>query len=185
MNDRLPDVKGTFFLSNLLEELKSRSQIYSRPKSSSLSPYLPLPTTLQQTFTSNPNQTMVYLSEVLSSIDRLSFTFTGRDSYAATKTTLETISPGSLWYFTIFASENTWSRAARRAKQRLPTAQDNMKSTNSNAPGQVNLACRISAFDRSEENCSTDLVAQWTKGAERDLFEGFWSHVCRKLKARG
>ncbi|KAI0370786.1 S-adenosyl-L-methionine dependent methyltransferase [Pilatotrama ljubarskyi] len=82
----------------------------------------------------------------------------------------------------VSADANTWSRAARRKKR------DAMAVENS-LPNTPQLVCRVRSLagakatgDTSE--ASLELVFDWLRGADRALFEGFASHVERKVIAR-
>ncbi|KAJ7185804.1 S-adenosyl-L-methionine dependent methyltransferase [Mycena filopes] len=75
--------------------------------------------------------------------------------------------------FTVYATKNTWSRAARRKNKQNPEEQ----AAEVSAP---NLVCRIECvFQHTGQD--TFLEYQWIRGRDRPLFEGFASHVSRKI----
>ncbi|KAJ7118659.1 S-adenosyl-L-methionine dependent methyltransferase [Mycena crocata] len=81
--------------------------------------------------------------------------------------------------FTIYASGNTWSRSARRKKQTL----EDLVAVQLSAP---QLVCRLQwIFPETSESGETRtfLECQWIQGKDRSLFEGFSSHVSRKVAA--
>ncbi|KAF8519352.1 S-adenosyl-L-methionine dependent methyltransferase [Hysterangium stoloniferum] len=57
-------------------------------------------------------------------------------------------------------------------------------SADAAAPNSSQLVCRISpmAVSQATTSVGVTLEAQWIKGDSRTMFEGFWSHICRKLK---
>ena len=71
------------------------------------------------------------------------------------------------------ASSNTWSRAARRKKR------DAMDTDVGETP-LVRLVCRIRCQEK--ERC-VEMLVDWVAGRDRALFEGFASHVQRKVGA--
>ncbi|KAK7044830.1 S-adenosyl-L-methionine-dependent methyltransferase [Favolaschia claudopus] len=80
--------------------------------------------------------------------------------------------------FVVYASSNTWSRAARRKQKRDP----------GQAPAaEVNLVCSLRWIlpdpDADSESLGREvtLECQWVRGKDRSLFEGFASHVSRKV----
>ena len=76
-------------------------------------------------------------------------------------------------YFLVTAKEDTWSRSARRKRNRT----DRMDiDTETNPKTTVALACRLSVEDK-------EIVFQWMLGEDRGLFEGFCGHVSRKVLA--
>ncbi|GJJ09257.1 hypothetical protein Clacol_003479 [Clathrus columnatus] len=246
---------------------------YARPISTSLVPFIPLPTTLRQRVTLDTNQIKIFLSQILSSINGLSFAFSdGNGSGSESETGTQPDDVHVQWSGTITAFENTWSRAARRRSKKRVHAQlevnedcpeDKNRNTEqvaaskkkrpvqsmdpehsghvsqeqghvrcdilreahpvpildkdlnpklypSTAPSPSTsivskkeelrpiLVCRIDAgiLEPTTDSQprykigkelrgpeSTFLVAQWMRGADRAVFEGFWSHVCRKLKS--
>ncbi|KAJ7778097.1 S-adenosyl-L-methionine dependent methyltransferase [Mycena metata] len=68
--------------------------------------------------------------------------------------------------FMIYAAKNTWSRAARRKNK-----QDAQAAEAVSAP---NLVCSLEWTDMF-------LECQWIRGKDRSLFEGFASHIFRKV----
>jgi hypothetical protein len=109
------------------------------------------------------------------------------------------------WVVVIDASKNTWSRSARRKRKReaspierhlkaatiaISDPDDSEKTEAANAiPPELldKLICSISPKPlppRTNSNAGVTLEAQWIKGDRRSMFEGFWSHVCRKLKEK-
>ena len=206
----------------------------ARSSSSSLSSYLPPPTTLRQTLTLlrykndnglPPPETFFLrirstLSDVMHAIEGVTFHpgCKGKDSRDP--------AVHELWKFDVKVIENTWSRSARRKRKRkhsispsnnpidktpqvdrtrssphTPNAPNlNLRGEDSYfpacyLPNRPTLQCWISALDlppsksssHTEDNAHTaqsvvvTLEAQWTRGKQRGLFEGFWSHVCRKV----
>lgn len=77
----------------------------------------------------------------------------------------------------ISASENTWSRAARRKRKE-------MVQVGPPAPDEARMICRITherEAGRYGNTITNYLVLDWVKGRDRDLFESFASHVERKV----
>ncbi|KAJ7247914.1 S-adenosyl-L-methionine dependent methyltransferase [Mycena haematopus] len=79
--------------------------------------------------------------------------------------------------FIIYATKNTWSRAARRKhKHGAP-----------DPPAEVsapNLICSMQWILKEtadSEDSETSLECQWIQGKDRSLFEGFTSHIRRKV----
>ncbi|KAF7360199.1 S-adenosyl-L-methionine-dependent methyltransferase [Mycena venus] len=75
--------------------------------------------------------------------------------------------------FVVYATKNTWSRAARRKnKHAAPDSAETEAST-------PNLICLVQWIYR--DGNETFLECQWVQGKDRSLFEGFASHVSRKV----
>lgn len=82
----------------------------------------------------------------------------------------------------VSAARCTWSRAARRRKR-------DSDAMDADADGAPQLVCRVRCEERSgggegeggEEGAQ--LVFDWLRGRDRALFEGFASHVGRKVVA--
>ncbi|KAI9063839.1 S-adenosyl-L-methionine dependent methyltransferase, partial [Trametes sanguinea] len=75
------------------------------------------------------------------------------------------------------ATRNTWSRAARRKKQKTMDVDDHR----SEDPG---LICRVRYEEASEAEKGSrygQVVFDWLRGRDRGLFESFASHVERKV----
>ncbi|TFY68942.1 hypothetical protein EVG20_g3351 [Dentipellis fragilis] len=75
---------------------------------------------------------------------------------------------------TISAQTNSWSRAARRKQ-----AAGAPKASVSGAVGSPLLVCRASVMQDDE---GPAVVFLWVKGRERLAFEGFASHVAKKMR---
>ena len=74
----------------------------------------------------------------------------------------------------VYASGNTWSRAARRKKR------DAMETEEGTGAQSVQLVCRI----RCEGDVGEVVMhLDWVAGRDRGLFEGFTSHVQRRVVA--
>ena len=114
--------------------------------------------------TSNVLQLAPFVSTIIRSTDGLIATNRAQDS--------------SILDMVVSASENTWSRAARRKRKEVV-------QIDRPAQGGTRMICRIT-HERQEAwkhgNTITDyLVLDWVKGRDRDLFESFASHVERKV----
>lgn len=126
--------------------------------------------------------------EVLSSIEDLVFEQTDEECVE------------ELWEYHITASENSWTRAARRKRMRESKATDGPDDTPvrkaARFEGKVlardmppstiastmpypRLACKI--FQKLE-NAIVEI--QWVRGKDRELFEGFWNHVSKKVREK-
>ncbi|KAJ6557965.1 S-adenosyl-L-methionine dependent methyltransferase [Mycena capillaripes] len=77
--------------------------------------------------------------------------------------------------FTIYATKNTWSRTARRKNKHAP--QDSPEA-DASAP---NLICCVHWIFQEMAQGETVLECQWIQGKDRQLFEGFASHMSRKV----
>jgi hypothetical protein len=150
----------------------------------------------------------ISLTQVLGSIEGL----TVHEVAVVTSSSEEGESEKPAWKFDIQARENTWSRAARRKRKRsnsppsgrvgkmprtdstsmdTPTPRREEKSTVPDVAATAVLHCRISILHSASEQADSEgssplyvtLEAQWVRGKDRALFEGFWSHLCRKVKA--
>ncbi|KAJ7031987.1 S-adenosyl-L-methionine dependent methyltransferase [Mycena alexandri] len=77
--------------------------------------------------------------------------------------------------FIIYATKNTWSRAARRKNKQ--NAQEPAPAEVMSAP---NLVCSLEWVIQSASQ-ETFWECQWIKGRDRPLFEGFASHIFRKI----
>ncbi|KAJ6478716.1 S-adenosyl-L-methionine dependent methyltransferase [Mycena vitilis] len=77
--------------------------------------------------------------------------------------------------FTIEATRNTWSRAARRKNKHAPHA---LAAVEGAAPS---LICCMRWIFPDLAGGETVLECQWTRGKDRSLFEGFASHISRKV----
>ncbi|KAL0950456.1 hypothetical protein HGRIS_010405 [Hohenbuehelia grisea] len=75
------------------------------------------------------------------------------------------------------ASRNTWSRKARRATHH------EMAGSASNSD-EAGLVCLLTSISDSGMEDGVALQFQWVKGQDYGLFEGFTSHVARKMKGR-
>ncbi|KAI0349621.1 hypothetical protein OH77DRAFT_1594123 [Trametes cingulata] len=80
------------------------------------------------------------------------------------------------------AEANTWSRAARRKKR-------NAMDVESMITGAPQLTCRVRYQEATQgakhvAQTSSELIFDWLRGTDRGMFEGFASHVERKLIAR-
>jgi len=108
------------------------------------------------------------------------------------------------WAFIVEGSENTWSRAARRKRKRghddtggiteppqKVSISDGKHPVERQAGGDITagnepqkrlddhftgVRCRISHKERDVIEC------QWMRGNDTQLFQGLWSHICRKMK---
>ncbi|KAJ7665995.1 S-adenosyl-L-methionine dependent methyltransferase [Mycena polygramma] len=77
--------------------------------------------------------------------------------------------------FTIEVTKNTWSRAARRKNKHAP---QDPAAVEGSAPG---LTCCMRWIPPDVAEGETVLECQWTRGRDRSLFEGFASHISRKV----
>ncbi|KAJ6487757.1 S-adenosyl-L-methionine dependent methyltransferase [Mycena sanguinolenta] len=78
--------------------------------------------------------------------------------------------------FIIYATKNTWSRAARRKNKHA--------APDSSEIPDLNLICSMQWIFRDTagaESSETSLECQWMQGKDRSLFEGFASHISRKV----
>lgn len=73
---------------------------------------------------------------------------------------------------------NTWSRKARR--QRALHANSDIKTDIPMADSEDLFSFKLDLEDSSDEG--TNLIATWTKGKQRELFEGFWNHVKKRIE---
>jgi hypothetical protein len=79
---------------------------------------------------------------------------------------------------TIFATKNTWSRAARRKNKHTP---QDAEAVEESAP---NLICSLQWIYQDMAEAGGNgafLECQWIQGRDRTLFEGFASHISRKV----
>ncbi|KAF7326028.1 S-adenosyl-L-methionine-dependent methyltransferase [Mycena kentingensis (nom. inval.)] len=74
--------------------------------------------------------------------------------------------------FTVYAARNTWSRSARRKQMQEVESEPVVDS-------DAILVCGLRWL--SEGETGLELEHQWVRGNDRRLFEGFASHVNRKL----
>ncbi|KAJ7821004.1 S-adenosyl-L-methionine dependent methyltransferase [Mycena olivaceomarginata] len=82
--------------------------------------------------------------------------------------------------FIIYASKNTWSRAARRKnKQGGPLADP--AAEKASAPNLIASLQWIFGDKGAAGGSETFLECQWIQGKDRHLFEGFASHISRKV----
>ncbi|KAF7351364.1 S-adenosyl-L-methionine-dependent methyltransferase [Mycena sanguinolenta] len=81
--------------------------------------------------------------------------------------------------FIIYANKNTWSRAARRKNKHAtpdtPSAEEIL------APNLICSMRWIFSETGDAEGIETSLECQWMQGKDRSLFEGFASHISRKV----
>ncbi|KAF8630603.1 hypothetical protein AX15_002830 [Amanita polypyramis BW_CC] len=174
--------------------------IISRISNTALQPYLPQRNTLNQ-----------IINLPLSSFPHDVITYVSRRSVSALMESLSQIvnitveqrsqgSPSSPTYFTIYATQNTWSRSARRrALQREHDQQSDQKAqlqarevqppafiTSSTTPAPSSFACGIELKPpvMKNEDCTieTELIFQWMYGQDRAMFESFASHVTKKVR---
>lgn len=73
---------------------------------------------------------------------------------------------------------NTWSRKARR--QRALHGNSDIKADIPMADSEELFSFKLDLEDSSDEG--TNLIATWTKGEQRELFEGFWNHVKKRIE---
>lgn len=74
--------------------------------------------------------------------------------------------------------KNTWSRAARRQKKRQKLDEPSKEvKTNSENPFSFTLE-----FSQSNTPSKSYLQIVWHKGGERAMFEGFWSHLKKRVE---
>lgn len=75
------------------------------------------------------------------------------------------------------ATGATWSRAARRQRQRDEMFDSKKKMAE---PQEVVLVCRLEIFVPAKEGV---LQLSWLYGSDRQLFESLWSHILRHINA--
>ena len=81
------------------------------------------------------------------------------------------------------ATQNTWSRSARRKKLSQPNhVSGNFPPTSMEMQASA-LKCliRCSQGEDREEQEPLNLEVSWAEGRDRTLFESFWNHVCRRI----
>ncbi|KAJ7196562.1 S-adenosyl-L-methionine dependent methyltransferase [Mycena pura] len=83
--------------------------------------------------------------------------------------------------FTVSAVKNTWSRGARRRHKHAAES----KGPAVPEPAAPGLVCRMQWIlpdvSHGQEGSGTFLECQWVLGKDRQLFEGFASHISRKV----
>jgi hypothetical protein len=163
---------------------------FTRGTGPSLTPYNPTPNTLRQTFPGETISLKDVFRDVLFGIGSLEIE------------DMKEQSDSELWAFWITARENTWSRAARRKRKRdeaIATQGDPQPhksaliegqtrqmvvevGNSKNVPETPGLICKISQVPSSSSDQVVEI--QWIRGRVRELFDGFWSHVCRKASEK-
>jgi hypothetical protein len=81
----------------------------------------------------------------------------------------------------VCATQNTWSRSARRKKAAASIQISDVGSLETQTSA---LKCIFECAVGGAEQDTLILEASWVQGRDRHLFESFWSHICRKLAAR-
>jgi hypothetical protein len=72
---------------------------------------------------------------------------------------------------------NTWSRKARR--QRAQNANTTKEDGTAEVSAEILFTFRFDIQDVDRDN--TNVIATWTKGKQREVFESFWNHVKKRM----
>lgn len=74
---------------------------------------------------------------------------------------------------------NTWSRKARRQRaQNANSAKEEEKSA-AKLSTEILFTFKFDIQEVDEDN--TNVIATWTKGKQREVFESFWNHVKKRM----
>jgi hypothetical protein len=165
----LPDVSSYSFVSLILRIFSSIVQKVSPIQNIALRGIQPPQNTLRQPFSQahSAYSIRVSLMAIIQSIDGALYQEVSEDS--------EFLAPPLL----VCATQNTWSRSARRKKMSILTQTSDLLETRTPALRCV-FGCKIGKAGQQ----ALILEASWVQGQDRPLFESFWSHVCRKLRGR-
>jgi len=143
----------------------------ARFSSANLQSIMPVRNTLHRSFRrqSKPQDTV---QQVIASIDGVSI----KPTYfnPARQTDMDIL---------VYASGNTWSRAARRRRRAETDVIDVPMQTEEESP---RLVCRMRWTDVAGSSAITDsvvLTVDWVQGDDRGLFDSFTNHVWRKIDA--
>lgn len=80
--------------------------------------------------------------------------------------------------------KNTWSRAARRQKKRQklnPQEEENNRSEKDVKSNDKPFTFALE-FSQSNNTSQSYLQITWQKGGDRSMFEGFWSHLKKRVE---
>ncbi|KAF7979733.1 hypothetical protein HWV62_41100 [Athelia sp. TMB] len=141
----------------------------ARLSSGPLQSLMPTRNTCRRSFTFARMNLLSRLEQVLNNIEGL--------SHSNMSPSEDRGSGGRPSSLLVSVARDTWSRAARRKKQRgsMDTSLDNDTS---------GLICSVKVlFDEEGREGSeiASLECTWIHGRERALFESFWGHICRKV----
>ncbi|KIY62376.1 hypothetical protein CYLTODRAFT_438918 [Cylindrobasidium torrendii FP15055 ss-10] len=85
----------------------------------------------------------------------------------------------------VTAQANTWTRSARRKRKNVDTQMkvdtDGQRDSEGELRAEPALVCAVELVTTGN---LSEVVFHWRKGAERNLFESFCSHISRKLVSR-
>lgn len=86
----------------------------------------------------------------------------------------------------IFAAQETWSRASRRKRKREEYGRVTSLQKPETADHVLQVVIQdvlVPQKDNVRTSPSWGLECLWVQGKERALFDSFWSHVSRKVRA--
>lgn len=156
------------------------SQTLVRETSESLHSLLPLPNNLRQNLTSNTQISTPFIVNLLEELCR------ELDGVGFSLLSNELTSKDAI--IRVWAKENTWSRKARRRLERMKKENATMNvdlSSTAVPESDANVVLLVRCFNQDNtgqnEAESWSLEASWVRGRDRELFEGLWSHLSRKV----